>query len=123
MENAPTAGLPLAFTSGKPTADDHIYDSSTYVKSYTYLGTAEETDSLGRCRIEQKNKFSVGETIEVMKPDGQNLEVTVESITDHEGNEQESAPIQSRFCGLSCPGMLSVLISCGEKKRPWIRQN
>ena len=26
------------FYFGKPTADDHIYDSSTYVKSYTYLG-------------------------------------------------------------------------------------
>ena len=62
------------FYFGKPTADDHIYDSSTYVKSYTYLGTVEETDSLGRCRIQQKNKFSVGETIEVMKPDGQNLD-------------------------------------------------
>ena len=65
----------------------------------------EETDGQGRCRIEQKNKFFCGETIEVMKPDGQNLEVTVESITDHEGNEQEALPIQSRFCGLSCPGM------------------
>lgn len=80
------------FYFGKPTADDHIYDSSTYVKSYTYLGTVEETDSLGRCRTQQKNKFSVGETIEVMKPDGQNLTVTVESMTDEEGNAQESAP-------------------------------
>ena len=62
------------------------------MKSYTYLGTVEETDSLGRCRIEQKNKFSVGETIEVMKPDGQNLTVAVESITDEDGNAQESAP-------------------------------
>ena len=80
------------FYFGKPIADDHIYDSSTYVKSYTYLGTVEETDSLGRCRTQQKNKFSVGETIEVMKPDGQNLTVTVESMTDEEGNAQESAP-------------------------------
>lgn len=80
------------FYFGKPTADDHIYDSSTYVKNYTYLGTAEETDASGRCRIEQKNKFSVGETIEVMKPDGRNQKVTVESIKDQEGNAQDSAP-------------------------------
>ena len=96
------------FYFGKPTADDHIYDSSTYVKSYTYLGTAEETDSLGRCRIEQKNKFSVGETIEVMKPDGQNLEVTVESITDHEGNEQESAPHPKQILWVKLSGDVSV---------------
>ena len=96
------------FYFGKPTADDHIYDSSTYVKSYTYLGTVEETDSLGRCRIEQKNKFSAGETIEVMKPDGQNLEVTVESITDHEGNELESAPHPKQILWVKLSGDVSV---------------
>mgnify|MGYP002587167973 CR=1 FL=1 len=96
------------FYFGKPTADDHIYDSSTYVKSYTYLGTVEETDSLGRCRIEQKNKFSAGETIEVMKPDGQNLEVTVESITDHEGKEQESAPHPKQILWVKLSGDVSV---------------
>ena len=34
----------------------------------------------------------MGETIEIMKPDGRNIEVTVEHIQDLEGNEQESAP-------------------------------
>ena len=96
------------FYFGKPTADDHIYDSSTYVKSYTYLGTVEETDSLGRCRTQQKNKFSAGETIEVMKPDGQNLEVTVESITDHEGNELESAPHPKQILWVKLSGDVSV---------------
>ena len=46
----------------------------------------------GLCRIEQRNKFSVGETIEIMKPDGRNLSVKVEKILDEEGREQESAP-------------------------------
>ena len=31
----------------------------------------------GLCRIEQRNKFSVGETIEIMKPDGRNIEAEV----------------------------------------------
>ena len=43
-------------------------------------------------RIEQRNKFSVGEKIEIMKPDGRNIIVTVQRIMDEEGNEQESAP-------------------------------
>ena len=46
----------------------------------------------GMVRIEQRNKFSVGEEIEIMKPDGRNLEVTVERIVNEEGVEQESAP-------------------------------
>ena len=80
------------FYFGKPDENAQIYDSNTYVKNYTYLGTVEETDAVGRCRIEQKNKFSVGETIEVMKPDGRNLMAVVKGIFDEEGTARESAP-------------------------------
>lgn len=80
------------FYFGKPQTDAQIYDNNTYVKNYTYLGTVETVDERGFCRIEQKNKFTVGETIEVMKPDGRNLVVTVKGIYDEEGQMQESAP-------------------------------
>lgn len=80
------------FYFGKPTTDSQIYDSNTYVKNYTYLGTAEEVREDGCCRIAQKNKFSVGEQIEIMKPDGRNVLVTVKGITDEDGNTMESAP-------------------------------
>lgn len=79
------------FFFGKPDEHTQIYDSNTYVKEYTYLGIVGEEDDRGY-RIEQKNKFSVGETIEVMKPDGSNITVTVQSIRDDEGRQMESAP-------------------------------
>lgn len=79
------------FFFGKPDETSQIYDSNTYVKEYTYLGIiGEERD--GTYRIEQRNKFSVGETIEVMKPNGENIEVIVKRILTEEGAEQESAP-------------------------------
>lgn len=80
------------FYFGKPDSEAQIYDNNTYVKNYTYLGTVEAVRQDGCCRIGQKNKFSVGETIEVMKPDGRNVEAVVRGITDEEGNAQESAP-------------------------------
>ncbi len=80
------------FYFGKPDASAQIYDNSTYLKNYTYLGTVGEVRDDGYFRMEQKNKFSVGETIEVMKPDGSNVTVTVKDITDEEGNRMESAP-------------------------------
>ena len=46
----------------------------------------------GMVKIEQRNKFSVGETIEIMKPNGDNVEVQVKRIVNEEGEEQESAP-------------------------------
>ena len=81
----------LGFYFGKPTEESQIYDSNTYVKEYTYLGIVGEICD-GRCKIEQRNKFSVGETIEIMKPDGENVEVTVKRIINEEGEDQESAP-------------------------------
>ena len=79
------------FFFGKPNEESQIYDNNTYVKEYTYLGIiGEERD--GTYRIEQRNKFSVGETIEVMKPNGDNIEVVVKRILTEDGVEQESAP-------------------------------
>lgn len=80
------------FYFGKPDSTTQIYNNNTYVKNYTYLGTVEEVRADGCCRIEQKNKFSVGETIEVMKPDGRNIEAVVKAIYDEEGRAVESAP-------------------------------
>ncbi len=79
------------FFFGKPDSDTQIYDSNTYIKEYTYLGIVGERDDKGY-RIEQRNKFSVGEKIEVMKPDGENQTVVVRTIRDERGNEMESAP-------------------------------
>ena len=52
----------------------------------------QDIDENGWCKIYQRNKFSVGETIEIMKPDGRNVEVTVKGIFREDGESQESAP-------------------------------
>lgn len=84
------------FTTGfyftKPNEETQIYDNNTYVKEYTYLGSVEDVEEDGTIHIEQKNKFCVGDTIEIMKPDGRNIPAKVLKITDDEGNEQESCP-------------------------------
>lgn len=79
------------FFFGKPSEEAQIYDNNTYLKEYTYLGIVEGYRD-GLCQIRQRNKFSVGEWIEVMKPDGQNIGVTVLRILDEEGQEMASAP-------------------------------
>lgn len=80
------------FFFGKPSEESQIYDNNTYIKEYTYLGIVGERNEEGLYQIEQRNKFSVGEQIEVMKPDGRNILVTVKRIVDEDGNEMESAP-------------------------------
>ena len=91
------------FFFGKPDEDAQIHDSNTYVKEYTYLGVVEECRD-GLCRIHQRNKFSVGETIEIMKPKGDNIEVKVRRILNEEGEEMDSAPHpkQALYVDLEC---------------------
>ena len=83
------------FYFGRPDEGNQIYDSSTYVNEYTYLGSVEETKECeGRffARIEQKNKFCVGDVIEIMKPDGSNVKTRVLSLSTMDGCPVESAP-------------------------------
>lgn len=102
------------FYYGKPTSETQIYDNSTYVNEYTYLGMIEEVapravtpvsdgavshtgtaSDDGRAplyRIEQRNKFCVGDEIEVMKPDGENISVKVEGMWNTAGEAVDSAP-------------------------------
>ena len=105
------------FFFGNQDENAQIYDNNTYERNFIYLGIVEKVlgeeikkdESSGKVeseenriqesrelkckvRIEQRNKFSVGETIEIMKPNGENIETQVLKITNQEGEEQESAP-------------------------------
>ena len=80
------------FFYGKPSEETQIYDNNTYEKGYTYLGIVGKPNEKGQYRMEQRNKFSVGEEIEIMKPDGDNVTASVTAMYDEEGNEMESCP-------------------------------
>lgn len=110
------------FYFGKPDENTQIYDNNTYVNEYTYLGIVEEIKQAAElavfhvpeqqgvpgssllARTTQRNKFCVGDSIEIMKPDGSNVPVTVEAIYNEEGEAVESAPHpkQLLWLKLSC---------------------
>ena len=80
------------FYYGKTDADAQIYDANTYIKEYTYIGIVQEVDEKGFVKIYQRNKFSVGEEIEIMLPDGTNLCRKVLAMEDENREPVESAP-------------------------------
>lgn len=80
------------FFFGKPTHETQIYDNNTYEKSYTYLGMVDEVTEDGRVFFEQKNKFAVGDTIELMMKDGENRLAVVEAMWNSYGEPVESCP-------------------------------
>lgn len=80
------------FYFGKPDEHTQIYDSNTYVNEYVYLGIVESVDERGYARFEQKNKFCVGDTIEIMKPNGCNIHTKVLAMYNEDGDAVESCP-------------------------------
>lgn len=84
------------FTTGfyfeKADENTQIYDNSTYLNESVYLGIVEEVDAGRGARIEQKNKFSVGDRIEIMKPSGSNQETEVLALTTETGESVPDAP-------------------------------
>lgn len=80
------------FYFGKPDENTQIYDSNTYVNEYVYLGSVESVDEHGLAKFEQKNKFCVGDTIELMKPDGRNIHTKVLAMYNEDGETVENCP-------------------------------
>ncbi len=97
------------FYFGKPDEHTQIYESGTYVNESVYLGTVGAVDKTGRAKIEQRNKFCVGDSIEIMKPDGTDIKTKVLSLTTEEGESVESAPhpkqvLYVEMTGQAAPG-------------------
>ena len=80
------------FYYGKPSEEDQIYDNNTYIKNATYMGRIEVVYDDGSIGFDQKNKFSVGDVLEIMQTDAANLQIKVSYIIDEFGNKMESAP-------------------------------
>ena len=85
------------FTHGfyyhKPTDRDQSYLTSDYTRDYSFVGLVRTTDEkTDLTTVEQRNKFSVGDTIEIFGPMTPYYEEVIEEMYDEEGNPVESAP-------------------------------
>lgn len=85
-----------SFTTGfffdKPTHETQIYEHNTYTKGATYLGWVQDITPEGEVVFEQKNKFSVGDTIEIMRQNGENKLVKVLSMKNAHGQPVDACP-------------------------------
>lgn len=96
------------FYFGKTDSDAQVYDNNNYVKNYTYIGTVEKTDDRGCLCFIQRNKFSVGESLEAMLFDGTNEIVTVKGIWNEKSESVASAPHPKEPLRVDCGRKLPV---------------
>ncbi len=82
-----------AFYYGKPDGNQQVYTNNTYIREYDFIGMVKQDSDKNNCAmVEQRNKFSVGEMIEVMPAKGSSFSMKVEHIWNEEGEEIVSAP-------------------------------
>ena len=81
------------FYFNKPTDEDQDYLTSSYIREYSFVGLVkEEADENGYTTVEQRNKFSVGDTVEIFGPRTPFYEEEITEILTEEGESVESAP-------------------------------
>lgn len=73
--------------------------------SCIFVGTVTDSEP-GYITVCQRNKFSVGDRLEVLTPDEEYKEFTVTSIKDEDGREMQSAPNPKQTVIVNCPFIL-----------------
>ncbi|WP_334308113.1 peptidase U32 family protein [Anaerotignum sp.] len=101
----------------KPDGSQQIYNSNTYIRGFDFVGMVQEDSDpqTGIAIVEQRNKFSVGDTIEVMPAKGNAFTMKVSKIWDKEGIAVESAPHPQQI--------LQILFDKPVKKYDMLRKN
>ncbi len=105
------------FYFGKPDENMQIYDNSTYVVESVFLGIVEEVTGDGRIRLTQKNKFCVGDTIEIMKSGREDIAARVAKIESEDGISQQSAPHACQVIYVTLDGIEPSRVSAGDVLR------
>lgn len=85
-------GYTTGFWLGNPKENGQEYENGGYVRNYDVAAIACDTDENGMTIFTQKNKLSVGDSVEVMMPGEAPFSYEITSMTDIEGNALDSVP-------------------------------
>jgi len=80
----------------------HHHNDGAYTTSHTFVGVVKENLQNGMIRIEERNKFSISDVIEVLSPDSVGLSFTVDTIIEN-GESVPSANKPTHLFDINCP--------------------
>ena len=101
--------LTTGFYYHKPTPDDQTYSHNSYVRNYDFSGMVIDYDPETQLvTIEQRRKFSVGDTVEILPPKGNPISCYVDTLWDPEGNSIDAAPHPKQIVKFKVSGSVPV---------------
>lgn len=81
------------FYYNKPSAEDQNYQSSDYIREYSFIGMVKGVEpETGFALVEQRNKFSIGDEIEIFGPGVPFTKEVITEMYNQDGEPVESAP-------------------------------
>ena len=81
LDKASHRPFSTGFFFGKPSEKSQCYDSSVYLRDYGFIGKVIGYDSdKNMVKIEQRNHFKLGETVEIMPPKGKHITLTLSEM-------------------------------------------
>ncbi len=81
------------FYYGKPNENSQVYTSSSYIRDYDLIGIVLDFDEkTSVATISQRNRFFLGDEIEVLMPNKPFLKQKIEFMEDEKGNKIDVAP-------------------------------
>lgn len=86
-------GFTTGFYYGKPSAEEQIYTTSSYIRTYDFVGMVLDYDKeTGFALIEQRNKFVKGEKVEFLRHNGEIFSQIVAEMYNEDGEGISEAP-------------------------------
>jgi len=93
LQKASHRSFTTGFYFNAPSHEGQNLETSNYAREYTFTGIVKRYDKdTGIALVEQRNKMSVGETIEVFGPGREPFEQVLSHMTDEEGTLLHTAP-------------------------------
>jgi putative protease len=93
MSKASHREYTTGFFEGKPSGKEQNYKTSSYIRDYDFVGLVMDYDRTSRiATIEQRNRFVIGDELEVVSPKGSFRLQEVTSMKNNEGESIEAAP-------------------------------
>ncbi len=81
------------FYFGKPGGKEQLYTSSSYIRNYDFIALVLDYDmQTSIATVEQRNRFFIGDEIEIFGPNTEYFTATIEKMWDSKDKEIDVAP-------------------------------
>lgn len=103
LEKSATRSYTRGFFFGNPGGAGEDTTRRTSPRKYTFAARVLEDTKDGYITVEQRNKFSVGDTLEILSPAVRGAAFIVESIRTLDGEQRTAAPHAQETLLVQCP--------------------